>query len=55
MLSSNSPPPDQKSHDDSVELSLRHKYWRVIKAAWNERELVKTLRKRSEMEFCLPF
>ena len=51
MLNSNSTPPDPKSHDDSAEFSLRHKYWRVIKAAWNERELVKTLRQRSEMEF----
>ena len=51
MLNSNYTPPDPKSHDDSAEFSLRHKYWRVIKAAWNERELVKTLRQRSEMEF----
>lgn len=51
MPNLNSPPEESKLRDDTAEFSLRHKYWRVIKAAWSERELVKTLRKRSEMEF----
>lgn len=51
MPNLNSPPGESKLRDDTAEFSLRHKYWRVIKAAWNERELVKTLRQRSEMEF----
>lgn len=33
------------------EFSLRKKYWRIIKQSWNERNLVKVLRNRSEMEF----
>lgn len=33
------------------EFSLGKKYWRVIKQSWNERNLVKVLRNRSEMEF----
>lgn len=36
---------------DNEEFSLRKKYWQVIKQAWSERDLVKTLRNRSEMEF----